>query len=550
MLPGATVYGFCMEPVKIDRASGASPREAPERPVRSRRPLAWAAGAGVVCLLYLAYHGQAASYGSDADGASNVLQAWDMLHGNLLLHGWWLTDVSFYTTELPEYMIVELIRGMNATVEPVAAAVTYTLMVLLAVVVAKGKATGAEGLTRALIAGGIMLAPWGPDGGGQLLSVPNHAGTTVPLLVIWLVIDRLGDRWYLPWLVGGLLTWVEIADQIAVFVAAVPLVIVSVIRLAQRRESRRLDAGLLVAGPASVVAAEGITLLIHRAGGYFVYAFHPAFAKIGEVPDRLKWAADSVLALFGASFAGAPLGPGTAVSALHLVGMILAGWAFCIGARRLLRAEDRLVPLLVVGITVLLAGYVFADKAAGLASSHEVAPVLACGAVLAGRLLPGRRVVTALTPVLAVALVAYAGVLGYSATRPPAPPVNAVQSWLTSRKLATGLADDYWIANGTTVNTSGRVSVRVVSLSCGRFIPFAWNTKKQWYEPPNTANFLVISLPEGSTGTTTAGAATAQFGAPRLTARIGSDEVLVWNHNVLPAVSSRWPRRCGSPWVS
>jgi hypothetical protein len=548
LLPGSTVYGFCMEPVKIDRASAVSPREAPQRPARSRRSWVWPAGAGVVCLLYLAYYRQAASYGSDADGASNVLQAWDMLHGNLLLHGWWLTDVSFYTTELPEYMIVELIRGMNASVETAAAATTYTLMVLLAVVVAKGKATGTEGLTRALIAGGIMLAPWGPEGGGQLLSVPNHTGTAVPLLVIWLVIDRLGDRWYLPWLVGALLTWVQIADQIAVFVAAVPLVIVSVIRLAQRRQSRRVDAGLLVAGLASVAAADGMTVLIRRAGGYFVYTFHPTFARVGELPDRLKWAADSVLAMFGANFAGAPLGPGTAVSVLHLVGMILAAWAFCTGARRLLRAEDRLVPLLVVGIAVLLAGYVFADKAIGLASSHEVAPVLACGAVLAGRLLPGRRVVTALAPALAVALVAYAGVLGYSATRPPALPGNAVQSWLTSRKLATGLADDYWIANGTTVNTSGRVSVRAVNLSCGRFIPFAWNTKKQWYAPPNTANFLVISLPDRSTGKITA-EATAQFGTPRQTARIGSDEVLIWNHNVLPAVS-RWPPRCGSPWVS
>jgi len=30
----------------------------------------------------------------DADGAGNVLQAWDMLHGNPLLRGWWLSDVS------------------------------------------------------------------------------------------------------------------------------------------------------------------------------------------------------------------------------------------------------------------------------------------------------------------------------------------------------------------------------------------------------------------------------------------------------------------------
>ena len=52
----------------------------------------------------------------NSDGAGNALQAWDMLHGNLLLHGWSLSDVSFYTTELPEYMAVELVRGLHADV--------------------------------------------------------------------------------------------------------------------------------------------------------------------------------------------------------------------------------------------------------------------------------------------------------------------------------------------------------------------------------------------------------------------------------------------------
>ena len=50
----------------------------------------------------------------NSDGAGQALQAWDMLHGNLLLHGWSLGDVSYYTTELPQYMLVELVRGLNA----------------------------------------------------------------------------------------------------------------------------------------------------------------------------------------------------------------------------------------------------------------------------------------------------------------------------------------------------------------------------------------------------------------------------------------------------
>ena len=85
-----------------------------------------AAGAACAIVLFLAYLGQARTMPTMSDGASQALQAWAMLHGNVLLHGWSLSDVSFYTTELPEYMLVELVRGLTPDVVHIAAALTYT----------------------------------------------------------------------------------------------------------------------------------------------------------------------------------------------------------------------------------------------------------------------------------------------------------------------------------------------------------------------------------------------------------------------------------------
>jgi hypothetical protein len=65
------------------------------------------------------------------DAASNALQAWDMLHGNVLLHGWAVSDVSFCITELPEYLVLDMVRGPGPDVVHVASAFTYTLLVLL-----------------------------------------------------------------------------------------------------------------------------------------------------------------------------------------------------------------------------------------------------------------------------------------------------------------------------------------------------------------------------------------------------------------------------------
>src|SRR5579875_2757825 len=75
------------------------------RPGRAR-PGRWAWPAGyalAAILLFLCYLRVSGTQVVTSDGASQALQAWDMLHGNWLLKGWTLTDVSFYTTELPEY---------------------------------------------------------------------------------------------------------------------------------------------------------------------------------------------------------------------------------------------------------------------------------------------------------------------------------------------------------------------------------------------------------------------------------------------------------------
>jgi hypothetical protein len=93
-----------------DARAGARPGRA--RPGRWAWPAGYALAAILLLLCYLRVSGTQAV---TSDGASQALQAWDMLHGNWLLRGWTLTDVSFYTTELPEYALVEVFRGHRTT---------------------------------------------------------------------------------------------------------------------------------------------------------------------------------------------------------------------------------------------------------------------------------------------------------------------------------------------------------------------------------------------------------------------------------------------------
>ena len=235
-------------------------------------PAALAVAAVVLFLCYLRLSGTAPD---NSDGSDQALQAWDMLHGNWLLRGWTVGDVSYYTTELPEYILVEQIRGLGPGVIHVAAAVTYTLLVLLAGLLAKGRATGREGVFRALIAAGILLAPQLGHGVHLLLQQPDHIGTQVPLLVIFIVLDRAPRRWYTPAAIGVMLTWVIIADRVAVLDVALPLAVVCGIRglWAFVHDGKRLAAlwyefSLMAAAIVSFGAAALVVSVIKHLGGY------------------------------------------------------------------------------------------------------------------------------------------------------------------------------------------------------------------------------------------------------------------------------------------
>jgi hypothetical protein len=152
--------------------------------------------AGVVLLFYCAQR-QARQLGTQSDGAAMVLESWAMLHGNLLLHGWHLADVSFYTTELPEYMVVEIVIGLKPGVVQICAALTYTLLVVLAAAVAYG-ARPADARTAAVRAGITVAVMVGPTlaAASVLLNDPDHTGTAVPVLFALLVLDRASRRWW------------------------------------------------------------------------------------------------------------------------------------------------------------------------------------------------------------------------------------------------------------------------------------------------------------------------------------------------------------------
>lgn len=526
-----------------------------------RRPrLSWiTVTIAVGLVLFWCYLRQAQTYPLNADPAGQALQAWAMLHGNLLLRGWWLGDVSFYTVELPLNMLIEAVIGLRPVEIHILAALIYTAVVLLSALLARGNARGREGIVRALLAGGVLLAPSLMLGTRVLMQGPDHMGTTIPILLMLLVLDRARERWWVPVTVGVLLTLAQVSDVLATFAGAAAVVVACGARvgLAALRGRRPLrlggyDISLAVSAVISIGLAHLILAGIHASGGFFMPApkHGMGLAPISALPTQLWETGYNLLILFGANFFGQQTAFGVALALLHLVGVALGLWGVLAGLRGFFsRTADRVTQILVAGTVIILAAGALGNYMSKIVGAHEIITVLPFSAVLAGRLLAGRLAKARLVPLLAIGLACYLGALAYNAAQPARAPLHVnLAAWLETHHLTSGLAP-YWESNITSLDSGGRV--RVAPLKPGGASANPYESDSAWFNPAvSQANFVVtVSSPPSDASLVKPDEVRAQFGPPARTYHFRQYTVMVYDYNLLTRLgipslggfSSTWP---------
>ena len=395
--------------------------------------------------------------------------------------------------------------------------------------------------------------------------------------MIFLVIDRLTPRWWVPVLVGLLLTWVLVADPLVLVIGIVPLEAVCALRVArelsaaQRQEDRPAGWALAslrahwyeLALAVAALCAQGLAALVNRllqASGAFV--IHPVPYQLAPVhtwPKHAWVTGEGLLALFGAK----PQGPAAemAFAVLHLAGVALVAWAIWRVARHFVTWPDLISQILVVAMVLNVVVYVPSTLAnATDLNAREFAVVLPFGAVLAGRVLArewarkwarkwaqplatslrdgeagllgwlrGARWRAGLASALALG---YLASLGYAAAQPSVPPANAqLAAFLAEHHLTNGISG-YWLSSIVTIGSDGAVTVRAVQPSLR---PYLWEADGSWYDPGSQrATFLVTDSQAGYFNHWEPSAsALAALGPPARTYHVGPYTVLVWNKNLL-----------------
>jgi hypothetical protein len=570
--------------------ASAEPWARDGRPSPRRR---WAVVAGYLLAglaLCAVYARLSQTYTLNSDSANILLMGSDLLHGNLLLHSWYTSDVSFYPTELPQYALLESIFGLRAETAHIAAGMTYALTLLFAVMLARSGSSGRQRLIRTLVAAGIMLAPQLGLGIFAMDLSVGHIGTSVPLLLIWLLLDRTGrsaPRWYVPVLIALLLAWVQVADPIVYLVGIGPLgfacaahVIRGWLRASGSRWRRLAAQWYELSLGAASVAATGLALIANHVlsalGGFSVARLPFHLTPWSDLHNN--WPAGwKLLEVFGANYTGLS-GVPLALAFLHLASVALV---ICALARVAWRFFGVSLVDQILAIAIVLNVLLFMFTNASDLAAHEVAIIVPYGAALAARVLvlardrvpveqpasrrvrPGpltrlaRRLHLApaargarrvrrirLSPRVRLAgfaagilvLAGYAAGLGYEVTQPALPAANtSLATWLLDHHLTYGLSG-YWTSSSVTLDTDNRVQVR--ALMQFTMHDDLWMSKQTWYDPKtHYANFIVLDSKPGYFSHWEPLALIKEyFGTPARTYQTGPYTILVWNRNLLPSI--------------
>jgi hypothetical protein len=507
---------------------------------RAWAALAWALAGAALYALFLRI---SLADALTSDPANNALQAWDMLHGHLLLHGWILGDVTFYTFELPLIALVEIFFGLHTIAVHVAEALVYLIVTALAVAIAVTGSRGGSRAARAGVVAAVLAAPalvamdiWIP------LGFPDHTGTTVFVLVSFLLVDRVPDKWFTAPIVGLVVCAGQISDVTVRYVAVPAIVVVCGYRVLASGKFRSGDAANAAAAVASVPVALAVRALMRHFGAYVMVSPKTRIAPIAHWPHNAALTWYAVRMVFGISTGPAshshPVGAaavfGTICLLLAVAGMVRVVWRW----RTARRAEQLLLVAIVINVGVYAISTLPTPR-----TPHDLVAVLPAGAILGARALVPPRIAGRLTALAAAGAAAVAALLPLSlsaAARPPqVPPYAALATWLEDHGLHYGLGG-YWDGSSVTLQSAGSVKVRTVHLVDGGIRPFPWETNTLWYDPARYyANFVIIDL----VNIDLVPQAERFFGKPVSSHHLGNWEILIYNKNVLPVVRPpRLPR--------
>lgn len=492
-------------------------------------------------------------FAGNSDGATVVLEGQSISSGDLLLHGWGLSNDSFWSIDAMFYASFVHIEGVTKAALHVVPASITALVVFLGLWFIRDE----DRSWRFSIAGGVVfliLVLPNPDLSFFLLQGPWHVGTAFYCLVAFAALAE--DRWNIGFviaiaaLVAGLL-----GDLAAVTFGIIPVIFAGLTEMARMRSFRR---GLpsVVAGLAAIALAELFRLVLNHVGA-FTLANGITHASSSRYMTNIGHSMTWMTGLLGVTRLA--IGPSSVLSSdamtngsglsrlvhLPLLCVVAAGVAFSlfvflrgliIGDHKAKRSGRslRIDALLLSGIAGSIGTYVYLCPNNNGDYARYLVAALIFGTILSSRALAralrSMHKPRSVLPLVLVSILLTAGIAlatSDNLSKPQArQPSAKLAIFLEQHHLTLGIGD-YWSASIVTVSSDSRVVVRpVITDLASTIVRYGRQSDASWYGPTKF-EFLVydVAHPWRHINATTA---ITTFGRPKVAYVVGNYRVIVW----------------------
>ena len=493
-----------------------------------------------IVLSVTSYH----SVGGNSDGATVVLEGQSLAHGHLLLHGWILSQDSFWTIDALFYGLSVLIFGIHGWLLHLVPAFIATLVFLLAWRLATTfNGASSKRVALLIVTLGLVfpVVAWAQF----YLAGPYHLGTTLFCLIAFALV--LGTQSPIRYLCAVMvLTAGILGDLQTLSLGVLPIAIGGIVAMLRRWNVR---AGI---GRVSVAALAGILAFGLRKFTVAIGAFTLAPPR---TPNNLSLSISNVIPglHYAANLMGAGTGPfgmspiPAVINLAHFVEMAIVALCVLFALFQLFRElvveapqdDDRrweLDDLLVIGVLGSLSTYAYLATTGSDAEARYLSSGLIFAIILCARMIsrPTRFRPSSIQPLYAIgAIVSLAIVVGggYTITgASPPPQFGALITLLRAHHLRDGLGG-YWSASITTVLSDDAIQVRpVITGPAGLIERYARQSLNVWYEN-KTTDFLVYNANVNIDAITRA-SARSTFGPAKHVYAVGPYRVLVYAHPI------------------
>ncbi|MHC1773133.1 MAG: hypothetical protein AB9907_15655 [Flexilinea sp.] len=462
--------------------------------------------AGYACYMFLSF----ARIPINSDFAALVLEANDVIGGNVFLGGWNLTGATFAFTEVLFYSIGTLLFGIDVKAYILAVTLMYILMFVIGILLLKQKDDRFwfSGLLLFFAVAGFPGTYWAEN-------LRAHTGVFVFCFAAILCLQNLFET-ERKWLFFAYLLLVALgsmSDMFMIPVCCIPVLILCGFNLLSNQNGqRKLNWLILGSTAAGLILGKIFSEAYLWIGGVNENSLTgvASFSTLEQIPEQFLFFVSCLLKIFGCDFAGTKIFSISTVWNFLCIWILFYGFSVVLHTLKsffLRKSVNQIDVILSLGIVIHSVFLIITPFMSGLHSARYFSFLPISFAVLIIRNFQQKQVFSLklanrrLPANLLIAV--YCILLLIGSVRP----VSFSRAVSGQDRLATFLREqgltygygDFWTANAVTVTSENRVKIRALSFEAIDSVqqPYAylWFSKTGWYHP-EYANFVVI----GSTG--------------------------------------------------